>query len=137
MGAGIELQHLCVASERSTVTVSVGACIETLSRRPRSSLARSWVPLGKPHVHVSGVRSDFCGWHRLELVFLPPYASEFNPDEYLNRDLKTALRNGPVSRDKTSLLEKAKAFMNALSTLPEHIMGYFRHPAAQYANHPI
>lgn len=75
--------------------------------------------------------------HRIELVFLPPYAPESNPDEYLNHDFKTALRSGPVSRDKTSLLEKAKAFMDALSALPERVMAYFRHPAAQYANHPI
>lgn len=70
---------------------------------------------------------------RIELVYLPAYAPESNPDEYLNRDFKTALRTGPVSTDKTSLLEKATAFMNKLATLPEHVMRYFRHPAAAYA----
>ncbi|WP_237747474.1 transposase, partial [Acidithiobacillus thiooxidans] len=34
---------------------------------------------------------------RIELAFLPPYAPESNPDEYLNRDFKTALRTGAVS----------------------------------------
>jgi transposase len=70
---------------------------------------------------------------KIELIFLPPYAPESNPDEYLNRDFKTALRNGPVSHDKTSLLEKATAFMKKLGTLPDHVMAYFRHPAAAYA----
>lgn len=74
---------------------------------------------------------------QIELVFLPPYAPESNPDEYLNRDFKTALRSGPISHDKTSLLEKASAFMNKLTTLPEHVMAYFRHPSAAYANHCI
>ncbi len=40
---------------------------------------------------------------RIELAFLPPYAQESNPDEYLNRDFKTALRTGAVSTDKNSL----------------------------------
>lgn len=70
---------------------------------------------------------------KIELAFLPPYAPESNPDEYLNRDFKTALRSGPVSSDKDSLLEKAMAFMNRLTTLPEKVRAYFRHPAAAYA----
>lgn len=70
---------------------------------------------------------------KIELVFLPPYAPESNPDEYLNRDFKTALRTGPVSHNKAALLEKATAFMNQLASLPEHVMRYFRHPSASYA----
>ena len=74
---------------------------------------------------------------KIELVFLPPYAPESNPDEYLNRDFKTALRTGAVSCDKESLLAKATAFMNKLQALPAHVMSYFRHPAAAYANQGI
>jgi transposase len=33
--------------------------------------------------------------NKIELIFLPPYAPESNPDEYLNRDFKTALRHRP------------------------------------------
>ena len=71
--------------------------------------------------------------HQIELIYLPPYAPESNPDEYLNRDFKTALRSGPVSTNKANLLEKALAFMNRLSLMPERVKSYFRHPAAQYA----
>jgi transposase len=74
---------------------------------------------------------------KIELIFLPPYAPESNPDEYLNRDFKTALRTGPVSHDKASLLEKATAFMNRLAAMPEHVMRYFRHPSAADAAHGI
>ena len=70
---------------------------------------------------------------RIELVFLPPYAPESNPDEYLNRDFKTALRTGPMSTDTQSLLEKAATFMNGLRQLPEKVARYFHHPAARYA----
>jgi transposase len=70
---------------------------------------------------------------RIEWVFLPPYAPESNPDEYLNRHFKTALRTGPVSRDQQSLLDKAMAFMRALTRMPETVRAYFRHPAVAYA----
>ncbi len=70
---------------------------------------------------------------RIELVFLPPYALESNPDEYRNRDFKTALRNEPVSQNAEELLEKAQAFMNRIAALPHHVAAYFKHPAAIYA----
>jgi len=70
---------------------------------------------------------------KIELVFLLPYAPESNPDEYLNRHFKTALRTGSVSHDKQSLLDKAKTFMCALSAMPETVWSYFRHPSAAYA----
>ncbi len=70
---------------------------------------------------------------QIELAFLPPYNPEANPDEYLNHDFKTALRSGPVSHNRESLLEKALAFMTRLTTWPERVRAYFQHPAARYA----
>jgi len=88
--------------------------------------------------HASKVREWLCGKEaQIELVFLPPYAPESNPDEYLNRDFKTALRTGPISRNTDELLEKALSFMKRIESLPNHVMAYFRHPAAAYAAHGI
>ena len=86
-------------------------------------------------VHHAKVVREWLEPHaaQIELFYLPPYAPESNPDEYLNRDFKTALRSGPVSTDKDTLLNKATAFMTALSSLPEKVRAYFRHPAARYA----
>ena len=70
---------------------------------------------------------------RIELAFLPPYAPESNPDEYLNSDFKTHLRLGPVSENREQLLEKANVFMTRLLTWPERVMAYFQHPSARYA----
>jgi hypothetical protein len=70
---------------------------------------------------------------RMKRVFLPPYAPESHPDESLNRHFKTALRTGPVSPDKQSLLDQATAFMKTLSPMPETVRACFRHPAAAYA----
>ena len=70
---------------------------------------------------------------RIELAFLPPCAPESNPDEYLNRDFKTALRVGAVSTGKNSLMAKATAFMERLRQMPHKVTSYFRHPSARYA----
>jgi hypothetical protein len=51
----------------------------------------------------------------------------------LNHDFKTALRLGPVSHNRDSLLEKALAFMTRLTTWPERVRAYFQHPKARYA----
>lgn len=84
--------------------------------------------------HARKVKDWLCGKEtQIELVFLPPYAPESNPDEYLNRDFKTALRTGPVSHNTDELLEKAMSFMKRIASLPGHVMAYFRHPAAAYA----
>ena len=74
---------------------------------------------------------------RLELAFLPPYAPESNPDEYLNSDFKTHLRLAAVSENREQLLAKAMTFMTRLQTWPERVRSYFQHPAAQYAAQPI
>jgi hypothetical protein len=70
---------------------------------------------------------------RIEMAFLPPYNPEANPDEYLNHDFKTALRRGPVSADRASLLDETMAFMNRLANWPERVRADFRHPKARYA----
>jgi hypothetical protein len=74
---------------------------------------------------------------RIELVFLPPYAPEYNPDEYLNHHFKTALRTGPISHDKNGLPQKAMDFMQALTSMPQTVMACFRHPSAIYAAQSI
>ncbi len=69
----------------------------------------------------------------LPYVFLPPYATESSPDEYLNRDFKTALRSGPVAKTVEELKSKAQRFMQRLQQAPEHVRSDFRHPCARYA----
>lgn len=73
--------------------------------------------------HARKVKEWLCGKEaRIELVFLPSYAPESNPDEYLNRDFKTALRTDPISRNREELLEKAHVFHAAHRQLakPRH-----------------
>jgi len=71
--------------------------------------------------------------HRIELIFLPAYSPELNPDEYLNNHLKqTVTRDGPtVSKDELA----AALWLNMilLEGEPNLIASFFRHPAVTYA----
>lgn len=44
---------------------------------------------------------------RIAVFYLPPYAPEINPDEYLNRDFKTVLRTSDRDKSKNALMQKA------------------------------
>ena len=41
--------------------------------------------------------------HQIEVVYLPCYSPELNPDEYLNCDLKAGVHSGPPARSKDDL----------------------------------
>lgn len=66
---------------------------------------------------------------QIELVVLPPYAPESNPNEYLNGDFTPALRSAAVSRSKDEFLEKAMGSMKRLATMSQQVMAYRRYPA--------
>jgi transposase len=67
----------------------------------------------------------------LELFFLPPYAPELNPDEYLNNDV-----HAHVARQRPSTLtELAALALDYLhSRTPEIVRNYFKAPHVQYAH---
>ena len=70
---------------------------------------------------------------RIELAFLPPYTPESNPDEYLNRDFKTALRTRGRQYGQELPPGKGDGLHASLRQMPHKVASYFRHPAARYA----
>ena len=66
---------------------------------------------------------------KIALFYLPAYSPEYNPDEYLNHDLKRTLGTQSMVKDKQELQSHTESFMNSLSTDPEHVQAYFDHPA--------
>ena len=69
---------------------------------------------------------------KIALFHLPAYAPEYNPDEYLNHDLKRPLGTQSMVKDKQELQSHAETFMNALSAAPDHVRAYFDHPALHH-----
>ncbi|MDZ5461769.1 IS630 family transposase [Azohydromonas lata] len=69
----------------------------------------------------------------IELFYLPPYSPQMNPDELVNRDLKTELRMRPGSSDRGTLKRIAQRFMEALSNMPQRVRAYFEDEQVVYA----
>lgn len=65
---------------------------------------------------------------QLELVGLPRYTPERNPDEYLNNDVKGNLNTDGPSATKEELAGKLRRFLQHVSKLPDHVKAYFEHP---------
>ena len=71
--------------------------------------------------------------HEIELYYLPAYAPDHNPDEYLNNDLKQKLRQQPQPATKDELIKSTRAVLRTIQRSPKRIQGYFRPPAVRYA----
>jgi transposase len=71
---------------------------------------------------------------RIEVFYLPKYAPELNPDEYLNCDLKANINQQGLPHNREDLNARLKSFMHRLSKLPERVASYFQHRCIRYAS---
>jgi transposase len=69
----------------------------------------------------------------IELFYLPPYAPDTNPDEFLNNDLKQAIAKRGTPRTKTALSEQVKSHMRDLQLKPAKVRTFFHPPSVRYA----
>jgi transposase len=71
--------------------------------------------------------------HEIELVYLPAYAPDHNPSEYLNNDLKQQLRQQPQPDTKEELVERTRSVLRVIQRSPERVRVYFRPEPVRYA----
>ena len=71
--------------------------------------------------------------HEIELCYLPAYAPDHNPDEYLNNDLKQQLRRQPQPGSQDELIKSTRAALRAIQRSPVRVKAYFKPPAVRYA----
>ena len=81
-------------------------------------------------VHHSKAVTEWVEDHKaqISLFHLPPYAPEYNPDEYLNNDLKHNIGTQAAVTTIQELENNANSFMKSLSENPKHVQSYFNHP---------
>ena len=86
-------------------------------------------------VHKAGKVQAWVAEHRdkLELFFLPAYAPEHNPDEFLHSDLKRSLARRPAARDKAGLKSRLRGYLGRLQRQPERVRAFFQAPTTRYA----
>ena len=64
--------------------------------------------------------------NKIELFFLPPYAPESNPNEYLNHALKLSVHSGGLPRSKYDIPHKTASFMRTLQHSPDKVSAFFQ-----------
>jgi transposase len=70
---------------------------------------------------------------RIEVFYLPSYAPDLNPGEYLNCDMKRTLGESPDARAKGTLARNALRVMRGIQKRPERVRKYFEHKSIAYA----
>jgi transposase len=62
---------------------------------------------------------------RIEVFYLPKYAPERDPDEYLNCDVKGNIDTDGLPKDREELRAKLHRFMQRLAKLPARVASYY------------
>ncbi len=70
---------------------------------------------------------------QIELFYLPPYAPEHNPDEFLNNGLKQAMARRRTPPNKAALKAGLTSYMRSLQRCPAKVRTFFQAPTVRYA----
>lgn len=117
-------------------TMSAQKLIEFMERIIRSNERKVFLILDNLRVHHSKALDVFLMENVafIKLFYLPSYSPDLNPDEYLNRDLKSNLNNRPLGRAKGKIKEHAIDHMENLSQDSERIARLFHADPVKYAS---
>jgi transposase len=115
--------------------LNAGLFLAFLQRLVRSSQGKVFLIVDNLRVHKAAKVQAWVAEHceRIELFYLPAYAPDHNPDEYLNNDLKQKLRQQPQPATTDELLKNTRAVLRAIQRSPRRIQAYFKSPAVRYA----
>jgi len=69
---------------------------------------------------------------KIEVFFLPPYAPEYNPDEYLNHALKISVHSDQLPYTAEDISHKMQSFMRKLQHRSSNVSNFFLHPSLSY-----
>src|SRR5690242_5972407 len=87
-------------------------------------------PVHRAHRVITWVQDNA---DRIKLCYLPSYAPEHNPDEFLNNDLKQAMARHRTPRDKAALKSSLTSYMRSLQHCPAKVRTFFQAPSVRYA----
>jgi transposase len=71
---------------------------------------------------------------RFKLYYLPPYAPQLNPDEWVWKNVKHDGVGRRVTREPGRLVEFANARLHRFQQMPEVVRGFFGDPELAYSN---
>jgi transposase len=123
---------------RFTITkesVDSGILIDFMRRLVKDVGRKVLLILDNLRVHHSKKVSAWLKEHEneIELFYLPPYAPEYNPDEYLNSDLKREMSKRPMPTSESDLRKGARSVLKRRQLRSDKVKGYFGTKFTKYA----
>ena len=109
--------------------------IDFLDRLARDTDKKVFFVLDNLRVHHGRMVMAWLARHKskIELFYLPPYAPEYNPDEYLNSDLKCSIGNRSMPHSENDLVRSIRSHMKSIQLNQSKIKPFFRAPTTAYA----
>jgi transposase len=106
-----------------------------LQRLVRSAAGKVFLIVDNLKVHKAEKVQAWVAQHRdkIELVFLPAYAPEHNPDEFLHSDLKQHLGRRPAAKNEAGLESRLRGYLRRLQRQPARVRAFFQAPTTRYA----
>ena len=119
-----------------TQTMDAALFLVFLQRLVQNAAGKIVLIVDRLRAHMTPEVQAWVAKHReqLEVFYLPRYAPEVNPDEYLNNDLKGKVNATGLPHNKHEQRSRIQEFMRHLLHLPERVISYFQHPCVQYAS---
>jgi len=116
-------------------SVDAGILIDFMKRLVKDSDRKVLLILDNLRVHHAKTVTAWLAGHKdeIEVFYLPPYAPEYNPDEYLNGDLKRDMEKRPMPRTEKDLSKGARSFLKKRQLQPEKVKAYFSTKHTKYA----
>ena len=71
---------------------------------------------------------------KIQLFFLPSYAPEYNPDEYLNGNLKREMAKLKAAKTVEELESNARGIVKKFQCQPSHVASFFKNKWVLYAS---
>ena len=108
--------------------------ISFLDHMLQTSKQKIFLILDNLRVHHGKMVAEWVSKHqdKIELFFLPPYAPESNPDEYLNHALKLSVHSGDLPKDRLDICHKTNSFMRIFQQNKDKVAAFFRSPLISY-----
>ena len=108
--------------------------IRFMERLVRTSERKVFLILDNLKVHHGKLAAAWLEKHKdkIEVFFLPPYAPEYNPDEYLNHALKISVHSGCLPYTAADISHKIQSFMRKLQHHPPLVSCFFLHSLLSY-----
>ncbi len=108
--------------------------IEFMCRLIANSERKVFFIMDNLRVHHGKLVSAWLERHKsqIEVFYLPPYAPECNPDEYLNHGLKLYVHSGDLPFTAKDIIHKIRSYLRSLQCAPQRVTRFFFHPQISY-----